>query len=153
MWFQTQNQPQRRSLSVSHVTHIVWLKTQLLLALPFFLFYCLFPSLFSSPYWKRWMKSGDETRIEHTGKTERIVFVAENGLRSGIIFMVGTCPRSPSRCVLLTHWLRLYCAHVTCSSWLCHCTGVYAGTAQPGAAFHHFNSKYIIFRHQKVLAC
>ena len=52
---------------------------------------------------------------------ETIVFVAENGLRSDLrvyncekIFMAVACPRSPSRCVLHTHWVCPHCAHVTC---------------------------------------
>ena len=43
---------------------------------------------------------------------KRIVFVAENGLRSDfrvynlkIFFMAGACHRSPSKCVLATHAL------------------------------------------------
>ena len=42
----------------------------------------------------------------HTGKTERMVFVAKNGLRSDLRvynFMTGAWPSSPSRCVLRAH--------------------------------------------------
>ena len=67
------------------------------------------------------------TWSEHTGKTEWMVFKAKNGLRSNFrvnnwkkILLRDHAPRSPSRCVLRTHWVCPCCTHVTCSSWLHH---------------------------------
>ena len=60
------------------------------------------------------------TWSEHTGKTEIMVFVAKNGLRSDlrvyISFSRGSVPQY-SRCM---HQMCPCCAHVTCSPWLRH---------------------------------
>ena len=66
------------------------------------------------------------TWSEHTGKTERMVFVANNGLWGDLRlfnlkhFHGGSMPQFPSRCVLHTHWMCPCCAHITWSSLLHH---------------------------------
>ena len=80
------------------------------------------------------------TWSEHTGKSERMVFVAKNNLTKKIseckIFMAGACPSFLSRCVLRTHRLYPYCALVTCLSWLRHCQGLVNVMPYPLVCIH-----------------
>ena len=60
---------------------------------------------------------------KHRGKTERMVSVAKNSLRSDLRvkkkFTAKTCPSRHGRCVLHTHWMCPWCRY-THLTWIGH---------------------------------